>query len=264
MTDRFLDGDATNNAPVAGVDAGVNWHGGGLAGPAGEDRGGLLRAWASPRSGSRRSARTRAARSGRRQPPDDGVSLVLADLHGLARRRCAAGHSRSNRISGIWRAGGLVALQLTAIIRILVDLVANHVQEDSPLDQPPARQPAVVQPPGGGVQGSTGIAPSPAGSPPTCPTSTTATRRSWTSWPSTPPGSSRRPTSTASASTRSSAWSTATPAPSGARSTGGCATPGGASTWSGRPSPARPSSISSNKVLEKVVGVFVLTLAIRN
>jgi glycosidase len=145
MTDRFLDGDPTNNAPVAGVDAKINWHGGDFAGLRAKieegyfDALGVSAIWLSSISQN----------TGRAWPGDDN--------------RQTTGYHSYWPISTGWAEGAplpgveavdphfgdlaefkeLVGVAHRRGIRVLVDLVANHVQEDSPIwtnhqgDSPP-------------------------------------------------------------------------------------------------------------------------------
>jgi neopullulanase len=145
MTDRFLDGDAGNDAPVSGVDAKLNWHGGDFAGLQAKieegyfDQLGVSAIWLSSISQN----------TGRSWPGDDG--------------RQATGYHSYWPISTGWRDSaplpGVQAVdphfgdldEFKALvhaahqrgIRVLVDLVANHVHADSPLwtnhqgDSPP-------------------------------------------------------------------------------------------------------------------------------
>jgi neopullulanase len=145
LTDRFLDGDAGNNAPVAGVDDKLNWHGGDFAGLKAKleegyfDQLGVSAIWLS--SISQNTGRSWAGDDGRQatgyhsywpistgwrdDAPLPGVEAVEPHFGDLDEFKALveAAHRRG--------------------IRVLVDLVANHVHSDSPLwtnhqgDNPP-------------------------------------------------------------------------------------------------------------------------------
>ncbi|MBI5479848.1 MAG: hypothetical protein HY906_13370 [Deltaproteobacteria bacterium] len=145
MTDRFLDGDPANNAPVNGVDAKVNWHGGDFAGLRAKiedgyfDALGVSAIWLSSISQN----------TGRAWPGDD--DRLTTGYHSYW--PISTGWTDDTPLPGVQAVDphfgdldefrGLVAAAHHRGIRVLVDLVANHVHQDSPLwtnhqgDSPP-------------------------------------------------------------------------------------------------------------------------------
>jgi glycosidase len=134
FTDRFANGDPTNDAPLAGVDTKANWQGGDFAGirqkiEAGYfDALGVSAIWVSPVS----------MNTGRSGAGDFGLA---AAYHGYW--PISTGWTEDNALPGVEPTDphfgsldefkALVQSAHAHGIRILVDFVANHVHEDSPL-----------------------------------------------------------------------------------------------------------------------------------
>ena len=137
LTDRFYDGDQSNNSPVESVDPKANWQGGDLAGITEKiesgyfDQLGVNTLWVSSISQN-----TTGAGMG-----SDG--RLYSGYHSYW--PISTGWSYDNHLQGVQPVDPhfgdldefkhLVSIAHQHGIRVLVDLVANHVHEDSPLYQ---------------------------------------------------------------------------------------------------------------------------------
>jgi glycosidase len=137
LTDRFLDGDPGNNAPVAGVDPRANWHGGDFAGLGAAIESGYFESlgvnalWLS--SISQNTAGGWAGDFGR----------LATGYHSYW--PVSTGWTEAGPLFGVLPVDphfgtldelrSLVRLAQSRGLRVLVDLVANHVHQDSPLWQ---------------------------------------------------------------------------------------------------------------------------------
>jgi glycosidase len=134
LTDRFADGDPTNNAPAPGVDPRLNWQGGDFAGL----RGGIEAGYFEALGVSAIWVSSISQNTGRGWPGDFGP---VAGYHSYW--PISTGWRDDNELPGVEavepRFGTLAEFQALVQaahargLRILVDLVANHVHEDSPL-----------------------------------------------------------------------------------------------------------------------------------
>ncbi|MBI5527723.1 MAG: hypothetical protein HY897_15440 [Deltaproteobacteria bacterium] len=137
MNDRFLDGDAKNNAPTAGVDTDRNWQGGDFAGIAQKidagyfDALGVNALWLS-------NPVTNTQKSGKGMNDDFQYSAYHSYWP------IATGWTDTNRLAGITtpiephfgtesELKAVVRKAHAKGIRVLVDFVGNHVHTDSPL-----------------------------------------------------------------------------------------------------------------------------------
>jgi glycosidase len=137
LTDRFVDGDPTNNAPTPGVDPRANWHGGDLAGLLQTledgyfDRLSVNALWVS-------SVSQNTSRAGEGQ---NGDAHTYSGYHSYW--PISTGWRPDNPLPGVVPVDphfGDLALFKQVVraahargIRVVMDLVANHVHEDSPL-----------------------------------------------------------------------------------------------------------------------------------
>ncbi|HEY3352463.1 MAG TPA: alpha-amylase family glycosyl hydrolase, partial [Polyangia bacterium] len=134
MTDRFANGNPSNDAPVAGVDPKANWQGGDFAGLRQKiesgyfDELGINAIWVS----------SIGMNTGRAGAGDFGPGAAYHSYWPIA-----TGWTADNQLPGVQPTDphfgtldefkAVVQAAHARGIRILVDLVANHVHEDSPL-----------------------------------------------------------------------------------------------------------------------------------
>lgn len=142
MTDRFADGDPTNNAPAAEVDARVNWMGGDFAGvrqklEAGYfDNLGVNTLWLSwpiaQATGFHEGSRPSEHRCGQASNNTAQTPTRFTAYHGYWPSRLDAIEPRFGTLSELQT---LVHVAHQRGIRILLDFTANHVHESSPMYQ---------------------------------------------------------------------------------------------------------------------------------
>ncbi len=139
LTDRFADGDAGNNAPVADVDFKANWQGGDFAGLKAKieegyfDDLGVNAIWISSISENTAGAGKGMGSDWRKYSAYHSywpISTGWRDGHEFSGLHAADPHFGS-----LAEFKELVQAAHARGIRILVDLVANHVHSDSPLWQ---------------------------------------------------------------------------------------------------------------------------------
>jgi len=135
MTDRFFDGDPSNNAPVAGVDPKLNWHGGDFAGLRAKleegyfDALGVNALWISSLSQN-----TGGAWPGEGDRPTTGYHSYWPISTGWTDDLPLGGVVPVDPHFGtLDEFKAFVEAAHRRGIRVLVDLVANHVHEEHPL-----------------------------------------------------------------------------------------------------------------------------------